>query len=30
MIPWSNPVFIVVLLCLIGIVCLLFGVDFSG
>ena len=30
MIPWSNPVFIVCLLILAGVVALLFGVDFTG
>jgi hypothetical protein len=29
MIPWNSPVFIGVLLCLLGVVLLLFGVDFS-
>jgi hypothetical protein len=28
-IPWSNPVFIVALLILLGVVLLLFGVDFG-
>jgi hypothetical protein len=30
MIPWSNPVFILALLILAGVILLLFGVDFSG
>lgn len=30
MIPWNNPVFILALLILAGVVCLLFGVDLSG
>lgn len=30
MIPWNNPVFILALLILAGVVLLLFGVDFSG
>jgi len=30
MIQWNNPVFILALLILVGVVLLLFGVDFSG
>jgi hypothetical protein len=30
MIPWNNPVFILALLILVGVVLLLFGVDFSS
>lgn len=30
MIPWGNPVFVLALLILAGVVLLLFGVDFSG
>jgi hypothetical protein len=30
MIPWNNPVFILALLILAGVILLLFGVDFSS
>jgi hypothetical protein len=30
MIPWNSPVFVLCLLILLGIILLLFGVDFSG
>lgn len=30
MIPWNSPVFILALLILLGVVLLLFGVDFSS
>jgi hypothetical protein len=30
MIPWSNPIFVLTLLVLAGVILLLFGVDFSS